>query len=293
MDFTINTSPFAGREGKFVTSRQIRERLEREIMSNVSLRVDAGPTSEVFKVYGRGELQLAILIEQMRREGFELSVSRPEVVRKEVDGKLLEPWEIVTIGVPEEHVGEVTQRMAARKGQMQNMISDGGSRSRLIYRVPSRGLIGFRNEFLTLSRGEGILNSIFDGWDEDAGVIQQRLRGALIADRTGKTTTYTLYKLQPRGDLFVGNAVDVYEGMVIGLHSRDNDLNVDATRAKQLTNFRSAGADEKQILAPPVRITLETAMEFIDDTEWVEITPTAIRIRKRILQSNLRSIRRG
>ncbi len=291
MEFSINTSPFGGQEGKFVTARQIRERLERELMSNVSMAME--PTSaEVFKVYGRGELQLAILIEQMRREGFELSLSRPRVVTKEdpKTGKTLEPFEQAVMDIPDEHVGFVTQAMAARKATLLDMKTDGTGRTTVEYRIPSRGLIGFRNEFLTNTRGEGIINTLFDGWDEDAGQIVQRQRGAIISDRTGKTTAYGLHKLLPRGDLFIGSAADVYEGMIVGIHTRENDLNVDATRSKQLTNFRSAGADEKTVLPPPLPLTLESAMDFIDDSEWIEVTPTKIRLRKRVLKSNERSI---
>ncbi len=293
MVVTINSSPYAGREGKFLTSRQIKERLERELMSNVSLRLQDTPQREAFKVFGRGELQLAILVEQMRREGFELSLSRPEVVKKETEEGRLEPWELVTIDVPEDHVGGITQLMAARKGEMQDMVVIGSGRTRLNYRIPSRGLIGFRSELLTESRGEAVMNTLFDGWDRDVGPITQRLRGAMVADRTGKATTYALYRLQPRGDLLVSPGTEVYEGMIIGIHNRDNDLNVDVTREKHLTNIRAAGADEKQILAPPVPITLESAIEFIDEDEWVEVTPASIRLRKRILASNQRSTRRN
>ena len=293
MTFSINTSPYAGQDGKMLTARQIRERLERELMSNVSLRLDETESRESFKVYGRGELQLAILVEQMRREGFELSLSRPEVVKKEEGGKLLEPYEKAYIDIPDVHVGAVTQMMAARKGEMIDLHQDASGRARMAYRIPSRGLIGMRSELLTTSRGEAVMNTIFDGWDEDAGYIAGRARGTMVADRTGKTTAYALHKLQPRGELMVGAQVDVYEGMVVGINARENDLNVDPTRPKQLNNIRSAGADEKLILIPPKVLTLEQAIEFIDDDEWVEVTPNHIRVRKKILASNQRSIRRG
>jgi GTP-binding protein len=293
MLFNINTSPFSGRSGKLLTSRQILERLERELISNVSMRMDPSDTGEGFMVYGRGELQLAILIEQMRREGFELTVSRPEVLTKETaDGKTLEPWEHVTVDTPNDYVGALTQNLAGRKGQMLDLKLD-GDRTRLEYRVPSRGLIGFRGEMLTETRGEGVLNTLFDGWDESAGYIQARLRGALVNDRTGKTNAYGLFHLQPRGELLVGVGEEVYEGMIIGIHNRENDLNVNGTKAKQLTNIRSSGADEKLVLATPRTLTLETALEFIDDDERVEITPTHIRVRKAILKTNMRSIVRG
>ena len=291
--FNINTSPFAGKEGKYLTSRQIKERLERELLSNVSLKTEENDTDESIMVYGRGELQLAILIEQMRREGFEMTLSRPQVLKKEVDGKLLEPFEIATLDVPDDAVGSCTQKLAARKGRMIDMVQDGSGRSRLGYRIPSRGLIGYRGEMLTDTRGEGILNTLFDGWDDDKGFIQSRIRGAMVADRTGKTTAYALFHLQPRGELFVGPQTEVYEGMIAGLHVRNNDLNVNVVKGKQLTNIRSAGADEKLILAPPRQLTLETAMDFIDDDERVEVTPTSIRLRKKILAANMRSIVRG
>jgi len=291
--FNINTSPFAGKEGKYLTSRQIKERLERELLSNVSLKTEENDTDESIMVYGRGELQLAILIEQMRREGFEMTLSRPQVLKKEVDGKLLEPFEIATLDVPDDAVGSCTQKLAARKGRMIDMVQDGSGRSRLVYRIPSRGLIGYRGEMLTDTRGEGILNTLFDGWDDDKGFIQSRIRGAMVADRTGKTTAYALFHLQPRGELFVGPQTEVYEGMIAGLHVRNNDLNVNVVKGKQLTNIRSAGADEKLILAPPRQLTLETAMDFIDDDERVEVTPTSIRLRKKILAANMRSIVRG
>ena len=293
MTFTINTSPLAGREGKFVTGRQLSDRLEREMLSNVSLRLEISDRSEVFRVFGRGELQLGILIEQMRREGFELTISRPEVLKKTIDGKLHEPFEKAFFDLPDDTVGAITQLMAARKGDMLDLVQDGSGRSRLTYRIPSRGLIGVRGEMLTITRGMGELNAEFDSWDLDVGFIQPRLNGTLVADRSGKTTTYGLFGLQPRGTLFVGPGEEVYEGMIVGEHSRANDLNVYAAREKQLTNFRTTAADEKQILYPPRQITLEYAMEFIDEDEWVEVTPKSIRLRKKELNSNRRSLHRG
>ncbi|MCB9682161.1 MAG: translational GTPase TypA [Alphaproteobacteria bacterium] len=292
MTFSINTSPFSGRDGKYLTARQVLDRLNRELLSNVSLRIEETEDKESFKVYGRGELQLGILVEQMRREGFELTLSRPEVVRKtDDDGRKTEPYEVVICDVPDDHVGTITQKLANRKGLMQDMRATGG-RTRLTYRIPSRGLIGFRNEFLTDTRGEGVMNALFDGWDDDVGPLLVRQNGTLVADRTGKATAYALFKLLPRGVQFVVPGEEVYEGMIVGENARGNDLNVDVTKAKQLTNFRSAGADEKMILPPPRKMTLELAMEFIDEDELVEVTPNHIRLRKKVLQGNLRSVRR-
>ncbi len=293
MMFSINNSPLAGRDGKMLTSRQIRERLERELLSNVSLRMEDTSTKEFFKVFGRGELQLGILIEQMRREGFELTVSRPEVVRKEEGGKVLEPYEIITIDTPDPSVGALTQMLAARKGEMLDLVQDGSGRATLKYRISSRGMIGLRGHVLTETRGEGVINRTFDGWDEDAGFIQGRINGALVNDRSGKSTAYALFALQERGHLFVGAGVDLYEGMIIGINARENDLNVNGVREKALNNIRTTAADEKLILVPPMKLSLESALEFIDEDERVEITPTAIRLRKAVLQLNQRSIIRG
>jgi GTP-binding protein len=293
MSFGINTSPFSGRDGKYLTSRQIKDRLERELLSNVSLKTAPTQDTDSLMVYGRGELQLGILIEQMRREGFELTIGRPRVLKKEVDGQTLEPWEQAILDVPDFAVGACTQKLAARKGQMLDMRADGSGRTRLVYRIPSRGLIGFRHEMLTDTKGEGILNTLFDGWGEDAGFIQARINGTLVADRTGKSTAYALYHLLPRGEMFIEPTDEVYEGMIVGLHNRENDLNVNAVKAKQLTNVRSAGADEKLILPPPRQLSLEAAMEFIDDDECIEVTPKAIRLRKIVLKGNERTIVRG
>jgi len=294
MTITINNSPLSGRDGKLLTSRQIKERLERELIQNVSLKLEKGDTVESFKLFGRGELQLSILVEQMRREGFELSLSRPVVrFREQEDGSILEPFEEVTLDVPDTFVGAMTQHFAARNGEMRDLVVDGHGRTRMIYRVPSRGLIGFRSRLLTDTRGEGVMNTIFDGWGPHSGEIARRGNGALVADRTGRTTAYSLFNLQPRGELFVGSGVEVYEGMIIGEHIRASDLNVNVVRPKQLTNFRSAGADEKTVLSTPRQMTLESAMEFIDDDEWIEVTPTQLRLRKRALAANRRSIVRS
>jgi len=292
MTITINSSPLCGQEGKHLTSRQIKDRLEREMMSNVSLRLEPGETAETYRLFGRGELQLAILIEQMRREGFELSISRPEVRFKEVGDELHEPFEQITLDLPDDYIGVITQHMAPRKGVMVDMVSDGQGRTRMVYRIPSRGLIGFRGRLMTDTRGEGVMNTLFDGWGPHAGEVGRRLNGGIVADRTGRTTSYALFHLQPRGELFIGAGEDVYEGMIIGEHSRESDLNVNAVKGKQLTNFRSSGADEKTVLTTPRRLTLETAMEYIDDDEWIEVTPSAIRLRKRVLAANKRPIMR-
>jgi GTP-binding protein len=293
MTFSANNSPFSGREGKYVTSRQIRERLEKEILHNVSIQLEETGSMDSIKVLGRGELQLGILIEQMRREGFELCVSKPEVVTREVDGKKHEPFEIAAMDFPDDFIGVVTEKMAQRKGRMLEMVQLGSGRVRMDFRIPSRGLIGFRGEYLNDTRGQGIMNTLFDEYDEWAGFIPFRLNGSLISDRKGTTTAYACFGLQPRGKLFVGNGVDVYEGMIIGESARSNDINVNITKAKQLTNFRSSGADEKLILAPPIQMPLEKALEYIDVDELVEITPENIRLRKRELAANLRSVVRG
>jgi GTP-binding protein len=287
MVFSVNNSPFGGREGDYVTSRQIRARLEKEALHNVSLEIDF-EESDSFRVKGRGELQLAVLIETMRREGYELSVSRPEILTRDVGGKLHEPMELAVIDCPEDFVGIVTQKLGSRRGRMVKMVNPGHGRVRMEFRIPSRGLIGFRSEFLTDTRGTGILNNLFDGYEEWQGDIPGRTTGALVSDRGGKTTTYALFHLQPRGTLFVHPGVEVYEGMIIGENARDNDLDVNITKEKKLTNMRAAGSEEAMRLIPPREMTLEHALEWIDGDELVEVTPTQIRVRKRILEANRR-----
>lgn len=290
MIFGVNTSPFSGVEGKFVTSRQIKERLDRELLGNVALRVTETDAAEQFKVSGRGELQLAILIEMMRREGYELQVSKPEVITKrdEKTGELLEPLEQVVIDVPEEFIGVVTEALGRRKGQMTKMINNGSGRVRLEYEVPSRGLIGFRGEFLTETKGTGLLNTIFLRFDKWQGDMKHRATGSLVADRMGEATTYALYNLQERGTLFIKPGTKVYEGMIIGENARAVDLDVNAVKEKKLTNMRASTADEAMRLVPVREMSLERALEFIADDELIEVTPKSIRLRKRVLKSNER-----
>ncbi len=287
MVFSPNTSPFGGRDGNQVTARQIRARLEKEMLHNVSLRLEVMDV-DAFQVAGRGELQLAILIETMRREGFEVAVSRPKVLTREGERGLEEPMEVVQVDCPEEHVGVVTQKLGTRRGRMIKMANPGHGRVRLEFRVPSRGLIGFRSEFLTDTRGTGILNHLFDGYDAWQGDIGGRTTGALVGDRTGRATTYALYHLEPRGTLFIDPGTEVYEGMIVGENNRPQDMDVNVTREKKLTNMRAAAADEALRLAPPRRMTLDRALEWIDDDELVEVTPTQIRVRKRVLPANRR-----
>jgi GTP-binding protein len=287
MIFSVNTSPFAGKEGKYVTSRNIRERLQKELLYNVSIRVDFDNTDS-FKVMGRGELQLAILIEMMRREGYELSVSMPETITKDVNGVLHEPMEVLVVDVPDEFVGIVTQQIGMRKGKMYKMQNNGHGRVRLEFRIPSRGLIGFRSQFLTDTRGTGLLNHLFDGYEPWHGPITKRQTGALVADRAGKSTAYALFHLQPRGTLFIKEGTFVYEGMIIGENSKGSDLNVNVTKEKKLTNMRASGADDAIQLIPPKILNLEQAIEFIKEDELVEITPRSIRLRKKILEANKR-----
>jgi GTP-binding protein len=296
MTFQVNNSPFAGRDGKYVTSRQIRERLQRELVHNVALRVEDTDDPDKFKVSGRGELHLSILIENMRREGYELGVSRPEVIVREVDGVASEPYEQLTVDVEEIHQGAVMQKLGERGGDLKDMVPDGRGRVRLDYIIPSRGLIGFRTEFLTATQGSGLLYSVFDHYAPvKKGEFGQRTNGVLIANGPGKVLAYALFNLQERGRLFVGPGDEVYEGMIVGLHSRDNDLVVNPLKAKQLTNVRAAGSDENILLTPPVRMTLEQALEFIDDDELVEVTPKHIRLRKKLLaeQERKRASRRA
>ena len=288
MTFQVNNSPFCGKDGKFVTSRQIRERLDRELLHNVALRVDEGDDPDKFRVAGRGELHLAILIENMRREGFEMGVSRPEVIIRTLDdGTKEEPYEHVTIDVEDEHQGAVMEKLGERGGELKDMQPDGKGRVRLDYILPSRGLIGFRTEFLTATRGSGLIFSVFDHYGPmkkgDYGI---RMNGVMIANATGKALTNSIFNLQERGRMFIGHGEAVYEGMIIGLHSRSNDLVVNALKGKQLTNVRASGTDEAQVLTPPVVHTLEQALEFIDDDELVEVTPNHIRLRKKLLGEN-------
>ncbi|HYQ48076.1 MAG TPA: translational GTPase TypA, partial [Thermodesulfovibrionales bacterium] len=268
-------------------SRNLRDRLEKELLYNVSIKVDFSSTDS-FKVMGRGELQLAILIEMMRREGYELSISMPETITREVNGKVHEPMEMLVIDVPEEFVGVVTQQIGMRRGRMQKMQNNGHGRVRLEFRIPSRGLIGFRSQFLTDTRGTGLLNHLFDGYEPWQGPISKRTTGALVADRPGKTTTYALFHLQPRGTLFIQENTPVYEGMIIGENSRDNDLDVNVIKEKKLTNMRASGADEALQLVPPRLMNLEQAMEFIKEDELVEVTPQSVRLRKKVLEANKR-----
>jgi GTP-binding protein len=289
MTFMVNDSPFAGKEGKFVTSRNIKDRLDQELIHNVALRVVQGDSPDKFIVSGRGELHLSVLIENMRREGFELGVSRPEVVQKEIDGIIQEPYEQVVIDVEEQHQGSIMEELGLRKAELTNMEPDGKGRVRLEFIVPSRGLIGFRGLFLTLTSGSGIMTSVFDHYGPvKDGEVSSRQNGVLISMVKGKTLSYGLFNLQDRGRLFKGHGEEVYEGQIIGIHSRSNDLTVNPTKAKQLTNVRASGTDEALTLTPPIRHTLEQALEFIEDDELVEVTPESIRLRKKLLTENER-----
>jgi len=288
MIFGVNTSPMAGREGQYVTSRNLRDRLDRELLGNVSLRVEDTDSPEQVKVIGRGELQLSILIEMMRREGYEVQVSRPDIVTKEIDGVRVEPVEELIIDVPEDFQGVVIAQTGTRRGVMTKMVNHGSGRVRLEFRIPSRGLIGFRSQFLTDTKGTGIMNTLFAGWEPWHGGIPSRVTGALVADRAGVATAYAIYNLQERGEIFVEPATAVYEGMIIGENSRPSDMDVNVTKEKKQTNMRASTADEAIRLIPPRILSLEQAIEFINDDELVEVTPKAIRLRKRILAANMR-----
>ena len=289
MTFQVNNGPFAGKDGKFVTSRNINDRLQQELIHNVALRVEQGEDADKFRVSGRGELHLSVLIENMRREGYELCVGRPVVILKEIDGEICEPYEQLTVDVPEDAQGTVMEKLGTRKGDLKNMVPDGKGRVRLDYIIPSRGLIGFRTEFLTATAGNGLLYNVFDHYGPKVNAeIGQRSKGVLIANGPGKALAYALFNLQERGRLFIGHGEEVYEGMIVGIHSRDNDLVVNPLKAKQLTNVRAAGTDENLILTPPIQMSLEQALEFIDDDELVEVTPHHIRMRKKLLTENER-----
>ncbi len=288
MTFTINTSPFAGREGTFVTSRNLRDRLDKELLTNVSLRVEEAGGPDVFKVMGRGELQLAILIEMMRRESYELMVGKPEILTRQINGTLHEPEELLVIDVPESFVGTVIEKLGSRKGKMTKMVNHGSGRARLEFQVPSRGLIGLRSEMLTDTKGTAIMNSLFEGYVPWQGDIPTRPTGSLVADRPGKATGYAIFNLQERGEIFVTPGTEVYEGMVVGENSRDADLNVNIVKEKKLTNMRASTADEAIRLVPPKILNLEQAIEFIREDEYVEVTPQSIRLRKKILKANQR-----
>jgi GTP-binding protein len=288
MNFLVNASPLAGKEGKFVTSRQIRERLERETKSNVAMRVEYPEDTDTFIVHGRGELHLTILLENMRREGYEMAVSRPRVVYKEINGERCEPFEFLTVDVEEANQGVVMEELGRRRGELKDMQPDGKGRVRLDYRIPARGLIGFQGEFMTSTRGTGVMSHVFDEYAPVKGEITERRNGVLVSQDDGVAVAYAIWKLQERGRMFVSPGEPVYEGMIVGIHSRDNDLVVNPIRTKQLTNIRASGKDEAIDLVTPIQLTLEYAVEFIGDDELVEITPKSIRLRKRRLKENER-----
>jgi GTP-binding protein len=285
MVFQVNDSPFCGKEGKYITSRNIKDRLNQELMHNVALRVEEGESADKFKVSGRGELHLSVLIETMRRENYELAVSKPQVIQREVDGEIHEPFEIVVIDIEEQHQGAIMEEMGNRKADLQSIVVTENGRMKLDFMAPSRGMIGFRSSFLTLTSGSGILTSIFDHYGPaKKGEIAKRQNGVMYSMIAGKTLAYGLFNLQNRGRMFVGHGLDVYKGQIVGLHSRDNDLPVNPTKAKQLNNIRAAGTDENLILTPHIVHTLEQALEFIEDDELVEVTPESIRLRKKVIR---------
>jgi len=288
MYFQVNTSPLAGREGKYVTSRNLRERLAKELLTNVALKVEDTADTDVFQVFGRGELHLTILIENMRREGYELAVSRPRVVLKQIDGVMHEPYEYLSVDVEDAHQGAVMEALGVRRGNLTDMVAEGRGRTRLEYRIPARGLIGFQGEFMNLTRGTGLMSHVFDGYAPVKGEGPERRNGVLVSQEDGEAVAYALWNLQERGRMFVAPGEKVYEGMVIGIHSRDNDLVVNPVKTKKLTNIRAAGKDEAILLTPPIKLTLEYAVEFIADDELVEVTPQSIRIRKRHLKEHER-----
>jgi GTP-binding protein len=293
MIFGVNTSPVAGREGQYVTSRQLRDRLDKELLGNVSIRLEPTDTPEQVKIVGRGELQLSILIEMMRREGYEIQVSRPDIVTKQMNGQTVEPVEELVIDVPEDHQGIVIAQVGERRGTMTKMVNNGSGRVRLEFRIPARGLIGFRSQFMTDTKGTGIMNHIFSSWEPWHGAIGSRANGALVADRTGVATAYAIFNLQERGEIFLEPGIIVYEGMIVGENSRPSDMDVNVTKEKKQTNMRASSADEAIRLIPPRRLGLEQAIEFINDDELVEVTPSSIRLRKRILAANMRPKNKG
>ena len=288
MNFQVNTSPFAGKEGKYVTSRQVRERLHRELLVNMALRVEDTEDTDVFLVSGRGELHLTILIENMRREGYEVAVGRPRVINKTLDGVVCEPYEALTVDMEDSHQGGVMEALGVRRGDLLDMVPDGRGRTRMDYRIPARGLIGFQNEFMNLTRGSGLMSHVFDDYSPVKGEMAGRRNGVLISSEDGDAVAFALFNLQERGRMFVSPGERLYEGMIVGIHSRDNDIIVNAVKGKKLTNVRAAMKDENVVLTPPIQLTLESAVEFIEDDELVEVTPKSIRLRKRFLSEHER-----
>jgi GTP-binding protein len=288
MVFTVNTSPFAGREGQYVTSRDLRDRLQRELLTNVSLRVEDADTTDSFRVLGRGELQLAILIETMRRQGYEMMVGKPEIVVRTENGKKLEPLELLVVDCPETFIGIIMESLGTRRGEMVKMINHNSGRVRMEFRIPSRGLIGLRSQLMTDTRGTALIHSILEGWTEYAGDMAMRMTGALVADRPGVSTAYAIWNVQERGVMVIGPGIEIYEGMIVGENSRETDMDVNITKEKKQTNMRSSSADEAIRLIPPRELTLEKAIEFISDDEFVEVTPKSIRLRKKVLDAKKR-----